>query len=67
MWAVGSVRFRPKADIGEYRYPSDWVVLTRDKDALGTIATDARWRTLKPRPAIGLWTGDYSNIIRVMW
>jgi len=45
-----------------------WVAIARTLDDLGPVATDARWRSLKPDPAVGLWTDDYSNLFRsIMW
>jgi len=53
-------------NIMQYRLPSRWVALGRAEDALGPIAQDSRWKTLKQDPSIGVWTDDYSNIVQVM-
>ena len=50
----------------KFRYPSAWVLLAANEKALGKIATDQRWRPLESKPGVGLWTDDYSNIIKVL-
>jgi len=50
----------------EHRNASAWVLLAANERALGAIATDQRWRPLRPEPGVGLWTDDYSNIIKVL-
>ena len=52
--------------IARFRYPSVWVLLAASENGLGTMATDQRWRPLESRPEVGLWSDDYSNIIRVL-
>lgn len=52
-----------RADLRQYRFGSKWVALAQTEAALGSIAADHRWKTLKPDPAIGVWTDDYSNIV----
>jgi hypothetical protein len=49
-----------------FRYPSRWVLLAANESALGTIATDPRWRPLVAEPTVGIWTDDYSNIVNVI-
>ena len=55
-----------KAAMSRYRYPSVWAVLARNDRSLGTLAVDSRWRQLSPEPRVGVWTDDYSNIVRVL-
>jgi hypothetical protein len=50
----------------KFRYPSVWVLLAENDKALGNIATDHRWRPLQSEPEVGLWSDDYSNIIKVL-
>jgi spermidine synthase len=50
----------------KFRFPSTWVVLARNEQALGNIATDQRWSELQQNSKVGLWTDDYSNIVRVL-
>jgi SAM-dependent methyltransferase len=42
--------------------PSDWVVLAREHDELGTLTTDGRWGRIE-EPAARVWTDDYSNLL----
>ena len=42
--------------------PSDWVVLAREHDDLGTLTTDGRWGRIE-EPAARVWTDDYSNLL----
>ncbi len=51
---------------GDLAYPSEWVVLARDKADVGSIATDSRWRTLPGGTESRLWTDDYSNVFSVI-
>jgi SAM-dependent methyltransferase len=44
------------------KLPSAWVVMARQRQDLGGLAKDQRWRTLPPRPGKALWTDDFSNI-----
>ena len=52
--------------LSKFHYPSVWVLLAANEAALGKIATDQRWRPLEAKPGVGLWTDDYSNIIKVL-
>jgi hypothetical protein len=44
-------------------YPSDWAVLARREQDLGSIARDRRWGEPVIKPG-ALWTDDYSNVVR---
>ena len=44
---------------------SQWVVLARDKALLAPLLADARWKTLKTRDDVGIWTDDYSSLLSV--
>jgi hypothetical protein len=48
------------------KFPSEWMVMARDRADLGALGSDPRW---KP-PAVGestpLWTDDFSNILSVL-
>ncbi len=44
---------------------SEWAVLVRQRDDLGWMASDDRWRVLEPKPPVGVWTDDFSNLVRV--
>jgi hypothetical protein len=49
------------------RMPSIWVVIARDKESLGALASDSNWRPLGSDEGMRLWTDDFSNIMDVMW
>ncbi len=51
---------------GDLAYPSEWVVLVRNRSDLGSIAADSRWRTLSVGTASRVWTDDYSNVFSVI-
>lgn len=42
------------------------IVLARQDRDLGTLASDNRWRALKPRDGERLWSDDYVNILSVL-
>jgi hypothetical protein len=48
------------------KFPSEWMVLARDRAALGALATDSRWKPPVVAPATPLWTDDFSNILSVL-
>ena len=56
----------PQTQPGKNR--SHWVVLARREHNLGALAADPRWTAVERRPAIGVWTDDYSNLLGVfLW
>ncbi len=44
---------------------SDWALLARRKEAFGSLADDSRWTPLKQEIRVGVWTDDFSNVLRV--
>jgi hypothetical protein len=44
---------------------SEWVVLVRQQDDLGWLAKDNRWEPIGSKPSVGIWTDDFSNLLRV--
>jgi hypothetical protein len=47
---------------------SSWVILARAERTLDRLVHEARrtpWRRLRVRPDVGVWTDDYSNLLRV--
>jgi spermidine synthase len=44
-------------------YSSTWAVLARSERDLGAIAADPGWRRPRSGPG-GLWTDDFSNVVR---
>ncbi len=55
----------PQGSGGTGQYPSNWVVLSRADEDLGKIGTDSRWKRLRRRGDLTVWTDDFSNILRV--
>ncbi len=47
------------------KFPSDWVVMAGDTDALGDLPTRAGWRSLGVSPGVPLWTDDFSDVLSV--
>ena len=45
--------------------PSRFVVLAGPQARLD-LSDDPRWRPLRPRPEIGLWTDDFSNLLSII-
>jgi hypothetical protein len=52
------------AEQREGKQASRWLIMTRTGAAMGSLATDARWRPA-PAPPAALWTDDFSNILSV--
>jgi SAM-dependent methyltransferase len=52
------------------KYPSAWVVLARQVDDYGDLLgkTDGenKWQSLDQDDKVGVWTDDYSNLLRVL-
>jgi spermidine synthase len=46
--------------------PSEWMVMARQPDDLGSLTSDPRWRTPSFPPSTPLWTDDFSNILSVL-
>jgi len=46
--------------------PSTWIAVTRDPTDFGPIARDSHWIALQPDRRDGLWTDDFSNLVRVL-
>ncbi|HLJ94946.1 MAG TPA: fused MFS/spermidine synthase [Gemmataceae bacterium] len=44
---------------------SQWVLLAHRKEDFGKLAEDARWKPIRKRPEVGVWTDDYSNLLSV--
>jgi hypothetical protein len=52
-----------KEDDSAYRFSTNVVVVGRNDDAFGALATRKSWSIEEPDPAQWVWTDDYSNII----
>jgi hypothetical protein len=48
------------------KFPSEWMVMARDRKDLGSLTTDARWSVPVVPPSTRLWTDDFSNILSVI-
>jgi spermidine synthase len=46
--------------------PSEWMVMARRPDDLGSLTSDPRWSTPPIPPSTPLWTDDFSNILSVL-
>jgi hypothetical protein len=46
-------------------YPSIWAALASSPSYLGGLGNDTRWRSLRTRENVALWTDDFSNIFDV--
>jgi len=45
--------------------PSIWAAIASDSSSLGALQHDTRWRPLRIREGVALWTDDFSNIFSV--
>jgi hypothetical protein len=50
----------------EGKFPSEWMVLARDRASLGALLQDSRWKAPVVRASTPLWTDDFSNILSVL-
>jgi hypothetical protein len=46
--------------------PSVWLLLARTPEALGPLRQSSRWQAARPRPDLGVWTDDFSNLVSVL-
>jgi hypothetical protein len=46
-------------------YPTIWAAVGSTPEHLGSLRKDSRWRSLRTRESVGVWTDDFSNIFRV--
>jgi len=58
--------FGDSGNSNEGRSPSTWVVMGRRPEHLGTLRQKPHWKPLNADPRVGLWTDDFSNIVRVL-
>lgn len=47
------------------KFPSDWVVMTGDTQALGNLPSRPGWHAIGPRAGVPLWTDDFSDVLSV--
>jgi len=48
------------------KFPSEWMVIARDRADLGALAGDPRWKPPAVAATTPLWTDDFSNILSVL-
>ncbi len=48
-----------------FKSGADLVVMGRRREALGPLATDARWTPLKKVKWVGVWSDDFSNVVSI--
>jgi hypothetical protein len=48
------------------KFPSEWLIVARDRRDFGTLTTDKRWRAPMMTDATPLWTDDFSSILSVL-
>jgi SAM-dependent methyltransferase len=46
--------------------PSVWAVVATDSQSLARLSTDSRWRPLRKRRKIDIWTDDFSNVLQTL-
>ena len=67
--ALSLVGLKQFDDEGDKKFPgkssSDWALLARRQEALGSLVNDSRWTPLKQDARVGVWTDDFSNVLRV--
>jgi hypothetical protein len=53
-------------EIAEGKQPSNWVIMTRQKEMLRAFQADSRWKPLLNNHQGEVWTDNYSNILQVL-
>ena len=48
------------------RFPADWAVVAREERELAPLAGDPRWRRLRERAGVPLWTDSYSSLVSIL-
>jgi len=46
--------------------PSTWIVVTCDPADVASITSDSHWTAIHPDRRVGVWTDDFSNLVRVL-
>ena len=60
---------REPPDAGSWalgKFPSEWLVVARDRGDFGRLNADSRWKTPQAPAGTPLWTDDFSNILSVI-
>jgi hypothetical protein len=71
---AGKIQYHlPRVEYGEpsgmtYDLRSTWVAVARSPEELEVLGQSLRWRPLRPRPLLGVWSDDYSNVaLALLW
>ncbi len=56
-------QFDPNAENIPEKFPSEWVVMARQQEDLGSVPNDPRWQPCLREPDSAVWTDDYSNLL----
>jgi hypothetical protein len=54
-----------ETDAAEGKLPSEYVAMARSLGDLGSLPDSDGWKPVRPRPELGIWTDQYSNILSV--
>jgi SAM-dependent methyltransferase len=49
-----------------FKFGVKLVVMARHREALGSLATDPRWTPVNKVVAVGTWSDDFSNVVRII-
>jgi spermidine synthase len=49
-----------------FKSGTDLVVMARHREALGPLAMDSRWTSVKKLEAMRTWSDDFSNVVRII-
>lgn len=50
----------------EGKDPSQWVIMARSSSEISNLSINSQWQRLKGRKGAGVWTDDFSNILRAI-
>jgi len=56
----------PDADLRRGKSASQWMLMARSTDDLGSLARNPRWRVVHARQPRVVWTDDFSNPLAVL-
>ncbi len=49
-----------------FKSGADLVVMARQHEALGPLATDPRWTPVNQALSVGTWSDDFSNVVSII-
>jgi spermidine synthase len=49
-----------------FKFGADLVVMARQREALGPLATDPRWTPVNQVLSVGTWSDDFSNVVSII-